>query len=242
MVSKTEAASLRQEVQSAVDRILAGRDTIRVLEAGCGSMTHLRFPESSHFTGIDISRLQLDRNHRLHERIEGDLHNCQLPAGSFDSVVCWNVLEHLRHPDQAVSRLAAAVRPGGVLVLACPNPRSLRGLAARLTPHWFHIWFYKTVLGVEGAGEDDVGPFPTIMSFRIAPATLCTQVELCGLVLELKLMAKDDWWWGKNTIAKRVVESSVDGLGRALRVLTMGRYEGDLAQTRLVFRKTVAMP
>jgi SAM-dependent methyltransferase len=238
MGSQLDAASVRQEVQRVVDRILAGVDPLRVLEAGCGSMNHLSFPESSHVTGIDISRRQLERNCRLDERIVGDLQTCTLPADSFDAVVCWNVLEHLRCPERAVRRLAAAVRPGGVLVLACPDPRSLRGMAARLTPHWFHVWFYKTVLGVEGAGKDEVGPFPTFMSSRIAPAALCRLADSCGLVQELKLMVKDDWWWGKNTIVQRMVESSLDRLSWVLRMLTLGRYEGELAQTRLVFRKT----
>jgi len=237
-----EATWLRRQVQETVDRLLAGRDSIKVLEAGCGSILFLRFPEPAHVTGVDISKKQLDRNPRLHERIVGDLQTCELPREAFDVVVCWNVLEHLPQPELAVTRLAAALGPGGVLVLACPNPRSLRALATRLTPLWFHVWFYKSVLGYKAAGEDDVGPFPTIMSRSIAPEALCQLAQSCGLEVELKLLAKGNWWWSKSSIARRAVEGTVDGVGRALRLLTMGRYDGDLAQTRLVFRKTVIRP
>ncbi len=234
---KADATRLRQEVQAVVDRILAGKTGIRALEAGCGSMSHVRLPESSHLTGLDISPSQLDRNQRIHDRIVGDLQTIDLPAESFDVVVCWNVLEHLRDPDAAVTRLAAAVRPGGALVIACPNPFSLRGLAARLSPQRFHVWFYEKVLGFKGAGEDDVGPFPTVMSPRIAAQALCDLAESLGFEVELRVMAKANLWWARKSLLRRAMDAGLDGLAFGLRALTLGRYRGELAQTRLVFRR-----
>jgi SAM-dependent methyltransferase len=236
--NKADATRLREEVQAAVDRILAGKTDIRGLEAGCGSMSHLRLPESAHLTGLDVSPSQLDRNERIHERIVGDLQTIDLPPESFDVVVCWNVLEHLRDPEAAVTRLAVTVKPGGALVIACPNPLALRSMVARLTPLWFHVWFYEKMLGLKGAGADDVGPFPTYMSRRIAPKALCESAESCGLEVELQRLAKVNLWWAKRSVVRRAIDAGLDGLAFAFRVLSFGRYRGELAQTRLVFKKT----
>jgi Methyltransferase domain len=43
----------------------------------------------------------LDEIHRLIERELGDIESYDLPAEDFDVVVCWNVFEHLPHPERA---------------------------------------------------------------------------------------------------------------------------------------------
>lgn len=42
--------------------------------------------------------------------------------GPFDVVAMWHVIEHLRNPREVLSAAAAALRPGGIVVLAAPNP------------------------------------------------------------------------------------------------------------------------
>lgn len=42
--------------------------------------------------------------------------------GPFDVVAMWHVIEHLRNPRQVLAAAAAALRPGGVVVLGAPNP------------------------------------------------------------------------------------------------------------------------
>jgi SAM-dependent methyltransferase len=238
----TEGQRLWWEVQKTVNRLLSGRTSIRVLEAGCGSTVHFSFPVPCHLTGMDISRRQLERHAFLEERIVGDLQTYELPAESFDAVVCWNVLEHLRHPEAAVSHLAAAIRPEGILVLACPNPYSFKGLGARLTPHWFHVWFYRAILGLKEAGSEDLGPFRTVMSFRIAPRPLCALAESCGLTVELCMVSRGSRWCGRNSRMQRSIEWFLDVLAAALRVVTFGKFRGELAETRLVLRKPGATP
>lgn len=233
----TDGQRLWWEVQKAVNRLMSGRTTIRVLEAGCGSTVHLSFPAPCHLTGIDVSQRQLERHEFLQERILGDLQTHELPAESFDAVVCWNVLEHLRDPEAAVRNMAAAVRPEGILVIACPNPLSFKGLGARLTPHWFHVWFYKHVLGVKEAGTDDCGPFPTVMSSRIAPEPMCALAGSCGLTVELRMVSRGGGWHGRQSPARRVIEWGLDVLAAVLRVVTFGKFRGELAETRLVFQK-----
>ncbi len=49
-----------------------------------------------------------------------DLKHEMLPARTFDAVICFDVLEHIPHPAQAVARIGAALRAGGLLFLHAP--------------------------------------------------------------------------------------------------------------------------
>lgn len=49
------------------------------------------------------------------------LEEASLPAGSFDLITLWDVLEHVADPAAALKRLAGALRPGGILALGVPN-------------------------------------------------------------------------------------------------------------------------
>ncbi len=52
-------------------------------------------------------------------------------SGEWAAVVFWHSLEHLREPRAALRRAAALLAPGGVLVVAVPEPRQLAGAVAR---------------------------------------------------------------------------------------------------------------
>src|SRR6516225_7849122 len=95
-----------QQLQKIFERTFEGRSSLRILEAGCGSSSHLQFGRDAHVTGIDISQMQLQRNTRLDERIQGDLQTFDLPEKAYDCVICYDVLEHLSRPMDALARLS----------------------------------------------------------------------------------------------------------------------------------------
>jgi SAM-dependent methyltransferase len=161
-----------QELQAVVTDLVAGRDGIRVLEAGCGSLSHVDLGPHAYVVGIDISDIQLAKNTGLDEKILGDVESHDFPPDSFDAIVCWYVFEHLRHPERAVARFARALRPGGIVVLALPNAHSVKGLITKFTPFRFHVWVRRRLLGRAHAGTPGHGPFPTFMRFSVAPGRL----------------------------------------------------------------------
>jgi SAM-dependent methyltransferase len=57
--------------------------------------------------------------------------------GRFAAVVFWHSLEHLPEAGQALSRAANLLVPGGVIVVAMPNPDSLQAEVFR--EHWFAL-------------------------------------------------------------------------------------------------------
>ncbi len=46
--------------------------------------------------------------------------------GTFDYVVCLEVIEHMANPSQLISNLSKALRPGGLLILSTPNILSMK--------------------------------------------------------------------------------------------------------------------
>lgn len=87
----------------------------------------------------DDRELETARRHIRDERAEftaGGATSLPFPDESFDTVVCWEVLEHLRRgsePD-AFAEFRRVLRPGGVLYLSTPYA-SLR--ARILDPAWW---------------------------------------------------------------------------------------------------------
>ena len=224
------------QLQAVLDELLHGRDQLRVLEAGCGSTSHVRLPEGATLVGIDISEKQLARNTRLDERILGDLQVHDLGVETFDVIICWDVLEHLPEPERALERFVRAIRRDGVIVLALPHARSLKGLVTKATPHAFHVWFYRRILGKPLAGTDDRAPFPTFMRNSIIPDRIVQFAAAHGLHDELVLLYEGGVQLGVRR-KSRLVDLAFDVVGRVSRAATRGAYDANQTDAILVLRK-----
>jgi len=230
-----------RKLQRVVDKLLPKQDsTLRVLEAGCGSMAHLAFDaRRTHITGIDISEKQLQSNRLINERIAGDIQTYIIKNSYFDVIVCWNVLEHIEHPERALQNLISATNPGGILIVAAPNLFSLKGLVTKLTPHWFHVLFYRHVLRIKAAGTEDVGPFVAPFRRTMTPSAVRRiaqennfSVEYCHLYsngMEERLRA-----------IRSPFNLPIDLLQLAVRILTLGMIDLSLTDYHIVLRKPFA--
>jgi SAM-dependent methyltransferase len=172
---------VRGRLQETVDTLLAGRAQVRALEAGAGKRTRLRLPPDAYVVGVDTDAAAIARNPRLDERVVTDLAEYRPPPASFDLITCWYVLEHVADPAGLLDRLAAWTAPGGLLVLAVPQLRSPKALVTKLTPHRFHVWFRRRVLGYPHAGQPGHGPYPTTLRRAITPAALTRRLAGHGL-------------------------------------------------------------
>lgn len=158
------------ELRDFINKIVECKASIKVLEAGCGSKSHLHFKNEAFMVGIDISERQLRRNVSLNEKILGDIQSYNLQPSSFDVIVCWDVLEHLPKPEQALHRFASAVKEEGLVILKLPNVISLKGLLTKYLPYPLHVIAYRFLHGMNNPSENDSGPFKTYLKFSIAPA------------------------------------------------------------------------
>jgi len=155
-----------QELQRLIDAHVANKVNVRLLEAGCGSISRIRLGDNVKITGIDISEIQLARNTAVTEKILGDLQTYQFQKDYFDLVICWDVLEHLDKPEQALQNFFHSIKRGGLIILAYPNLYSLKGVITKATPHNVHVWYYRRLLHRPDAGLNDTAPFVT--PFRLA--------------------------------------------------------------------------
>jgi len=171
----------REAVQAVVDGMLAGRPKLCALEAGAGKRTRLELPDDAYVVGVDADPVAIKINPRLDERVVADLGEyAPLPA-SFDLITCWYVLEHVDDPGDIMDRLAGWTAPGGVVVLVVPNLRSPKSVLTKLTPHRFHVWFRRRVLGFPNAGRPGYGPYPTTLRREISPVALRRRFAESGL-------------------------------------------------------------
>lgn len=140
---------------------------VRLLEAGCGHHWWLR-PDgvSLHITGVDTDadalRIRREEHGDLDDEILGDLRTAPLPAESFDVVYCSFVLEHVEGAEQALDAMAAALRPGGRMIIRIPDGDSVFGFLVKHSPFRAHVLYKKYVERKPHAGEPGHAPYPTV--------------------------------------------------------------------------------
>lgn len=98
----------------------------RVLDIGCsgGYLAERLAAGGATVTGIELDPVAAERARSVCDQVVvGDVEQLELPfePGSFDAVVCADLIEHLRDPGQFLSRVRPLLRPGGRLVLTTPN-------------------------------------------------------------------------------------------------------------------------
>ncbi|MGP1397039.1 MAG: class I SAM-dependent methyltransferase [Inquilinaceae bacterium] len=231
-----QALEPRAELQRVVHRLLGRTGDLRVLEAGCGSSSHIILPADAHMVGIDISPEQLEKNARLDEKILGDVQAHPFDRDSFDLIVCWDVLEHLPKPKDALRSFVKGVKPNGLIVLALPNVHSVKGLVTKFTPHWFHVWFYRRIFGSRTAGKPGFAPFPTFLRLAVSPPALHRFARENGLIVEFASVYE-------SGMVKRIKGRSqafhtvYRGVLGLVRFLSLGTYDGSKSDSILVLRK-----
>ncbi|MFA4948437.1 MAG: class I SAM-dependent methyltransferase [Candidatus Krumholzibacteriia bacterium] len=228
------------KVQQIIDSVFSGKRAPIVLEAGCGSLSHVRFPADAQMVGIDISQEQLDRNRGLTNRIHGDIQSYDLPERSFDAIVCWDVLEHLEKPEAALERFNRAIRESGIIILSSPNPLSTKGIVTKLTPYRFHLWFYRNIRGWKEAGTQGNPPFPTHLKLSITPRAITKFARRNGLVILHKSIAGHGDSMDILGRESRSVDLVMKVLNGLIRVLSLGRLKPEATQSFFILQKSAA--
>lgn len=99
-----------------------------ILDAGCGVGygSQMLAGRTDCVTGVDYSPLAV-QHARLHHTARNSVFaqmDCQFLAfadASFDTVVSFEVFEHLPKPEQFIAECVRVLRPGGKLIISTPN-------------------------------------------------------------------------------------------------------------------------
>ena len=219
---KPECASVRYIVEEQFEC----REKVRILEAGCGSSSALKIPDNAYVVGVDISEQQLRKNELLDERHHGDIQNYTFAEESFDMIICWNVLEHLPKPERALENFARWLAPGGIMILALPNVFSTTALAAKFTPFWFHIWWYRNILGIKEAGRYGNGPFKTFLRSAISISELLRFAKRHQLYVKYaKLYTPSDTSRRGHYLLKRTICKGFEFLGIIIDLAAFRKFQ-----------------
>lgn len=98
----------------------------KVLEVGCGGGHILEKVKNGTLYGIDMSDflLQIARS-RLSKAgarlVSADAGSLPFKDGSFDKIICTEVIEHVLDPEKVLAEIGRVMRGGGSLVLTVPN-------------------------------------------------------------------------------------------------------------------------
>ena len=103
----------------------------RYLDVGCGTGLILRhLPAGA--VGIDLNPRHLERAAKYAPQAHvqtGDAEKMSFPDGSFSTVICTEMLEHLVQPEQALAEIYRVLEPGGRLLGS--------------TPRWSLVWRFR---------------------------------------------------------------------------------------------------
>lgn len=114
---------------------MSGRGRLRVLNAGCGSgeLSCLLAAAGHRVVGIDPdpTYIGLARARAGSNFPDSEYHVCSIEdytgPSDFDAAISTDVLEHIRDDRTAFAKMAARVRPGGLILVAVPAGQWLFG-------------------------------------------------------------------------------------------------------------------
>lgn len=129
-------------------RFAAQRARGRLLDAGCGtgygSLLLASCAAVPEVLGVDRSAVAIAHARRYYSGPRVRFARADLLAasisgwGSFDTIVCFEVLEHLREPERLLEALDGALRPGGRLIVSTPLGKG-RGVPSAQPGHCFQL-------------------------------------------------------------------------------------------------------
>lgn len=107
----------------------------RVLDAGSGNREEQIFRQEILDLGAELTTCDAKANEGVD--VEADLHALPFPDGSFDVLLCIQVLEHVRYPDVSCSEFHRVLKPGGRVIVTVPQ--ITHTLTDGQPPHYFNF-------------------------------------------------------------------------------------------------------
>lgn len=170
----------------------------RVLDMGAGSCPYrARFAhchyETQDFAGLTGEQLRHGSYGRIDYRC--DITSVPVADGSFDAILCTEVLEHVAEPIKAVHEMARILKPGGRLMLTAPLGSGIHQepyhYYGGYTPYW-----YQDFLGAAGFSEikveSNAGSFKFFSQEAIRFVQTTRPFKL-GMPLPLELLWSPFW-------------------------------------------------
>jgi len=217
------------KINELIKEITKNEGNIFILEAGCGSSSRFDFGENAYISGVDISQNQLNKNKVIQNRIHGDIQKIELQYSSFDIIICWEVLEHVKRPELALKNFVRWLKNDGLIIIGVPNVMSLKGLVTKLTPYKFHYWCNKHIFKWKSV------PFPAYLRMFISPRSLKNFAEENNLFVQWTHF--DNEWIKTLKKSSLLIYSIYFAIGFILKILSCGFISIKKTGFIIVYRK-----
>lgn len=148
-------------LQNALLKVPAG---LRILDAGAGECQYRKFCDHLDYVSQDFAKydgqgdqagLQMGTWDVTKLDIVSDITQIPEPDGSFDAIMCTEVLEHLPDPLSALAEFSRLLKSGGVLIITAPFC-SLTHFAPYHFSTGFSRYFYETHLNANGYAIQEI--------------------------------------------------------------------------------------
>lgn len=106
---------MAESIERWLDKELPRGGDARVLDVGCGEM-----PYRELFEGRCADYIGCDLYSKLDDVVKCPADDLAFEDASFDTIVCFQVLEHVTKPWRVIEECARVTRPGGTLILTVP--------------------------------------------------------------------------------------------------------------------------
>jgi 2-polyprenyl-3-methyl-5-hydroxy-6-metoxy-1,4-benzoquinol methylase len=186
---RADYGGLRHDAKIALLREPLGR----VLDVGCARGANadpLRRRGATYIAGIDNdASFAAEARERYDEVVEGSVpEDLGWPQASFDTILAYDVLEHLVDPWAAAKRLAPLLKAGGQLHVSLPNARSKK------------LWLPLVLRGTFAYEPEGIMDVTHLRFFARRDAV--TMVEAAGLTVQSVAHPPPETW--KRRVAYRL--------------------------------------
>lgn len=228
-----------------LDRALAGRRNLRVLEVGCGAGGMLGpLQRYGRVTGMDIDREYLGycRNRGFGRLLCGSGHDLPFADATFDVVALFDTLEHIPDEARALAEVRRVLRPGGTVFVSAPAYEWLWSNNDDIAHHQRRYTRGRLRRALEGAGlhTEKVSYFNTLLLPLIVPSVFWQKfVGWLGRLpagfnnTTVRVPAPLNWLFTRMMSGERFALRHADlPLGHSL--LAIARRDGEAAATAVV--------
>jgi ubiquinone/menaquinone biosynthesis C-methylase UbiE len=132
----------------AIVKVLEAQPGERVLEVGCGAGNVLECVPHGELVGIDLSdRMVHKARRRLAGRemsvLKADAERLPFGSGSFQRLICTEVLEHVEHPETVLDEMQRTATSDAIIVLSVPNEALINRTKSLLWRTGLHRFVFR---------------------------------------------------------------------------------------------------